>query len=178
MVSSFLVAVGFFAAGKAGHAVPAHVSLVVTVVTTTVVWVTVTYLTRPTDRGALVAFYRLVRPAGPGWGPVRADAGVGPSPDSLPLALLGWVLGCVFVYSALFGAGSFLYGRTPHGLMWLVLFVGSGLGLVRVLPRLESSRAQAGCDGGDPRRPEAGLSHPLPPALAALGVALVVARAR
>ena len=140
MVSSFLVAVGFFAAGKAGHAVPAHVSLVVTVVTTTVVWVTVTYLTRPTDRGALVAFYRLVRPAGPGWGPVRADAGVGPSPDSLPLALLGWVLGCVFVYSALFGAGSFLYGRTPQGLMWLVLFVGSGLGLVRLLPRLWSSR--------------------------------------
>ncbi len=140
MVSSFIVAVGFFVAGKAGHAVPAHVSLVVTVLTTTVVWVTVTYLTRPTDRGALVAFYRLVRPAGPGWGPVRADAGVGPSPDSLPHALLGWVLGCVFVYSALFGAGSFLYGRTPQALTWLALFVGSGLGLVRLLPRLWSGR--------------------------------------
>src|SRR3989454_5034938 len=104
-VSSFWVAVAFFIAGKAGHHVPAHVSLVVTVATTTVVWVTATYLTRPTDRSTLLAFYRLVRPAGPGWGPVRTEAGVGPTPDSLPLALLGWVLGGGFVFSGLVGAG-------------------------------------------------------------------------
>jgi len=140
MVSSFVVAVAFFVAGKMGHGVSSYVSLVSTVGITTVVWVAATFLTRPTDRSTLVAFYKLVRPAGPGWTDVRAEAGVGASPDSLAQALLGWVLGCVFVYAALFGAGSFLYGRTPLGLMWLVLFVGSGLGLLRLLPRLWSGQ--------------------------------------
>ncbi len=140
MASSFLVAVGFFVARKAGHAVPAHVSLVTTVAATTVVWLAVTYWTRPADRATLVAFYRLVRPAGPGWGPIREEAGVGPSPDSLPQALLGWVLGCVFVYAALFGTGSVLYGKTAQAAVWIVLFLASGAGLVRLLPRLWSQR--------------------------------------
>jgi Na+/proline symporter len=136
MVSSFAVAVTFFILNQAGFGIPAHHSLLITVGFTTLVWVTVTLLTQPTDRTTLVRFYRLVRPAGRGWGPVAAEAGVGPSPDSLPQALVGWVLGCTFVYAAMFGTGSFLYGRTPQGLLWLAVFAVSGLGLVRVVPRL------------------------------------------
>ncbi len=138
MVSSFVVAVAFFVAGKMGHPVQTHIALLLTVATTTVVWVLATYLTSPTEPGALLAFYKLVRPAGPGWRAVRAAAGVAASPDSLPQALLGWVLGCCFVYAALFGAGSFLYGKTAQGAVWLGLFVISGLGLVRLLPKLWS----------------------------------------
>ena len=61
---------------------------------------------------------------------------MGPSPDSVPQMLLGWVLGCLFVYSALFGAGSYLYGRTPQALVWTGAFVVSGAGLLRVVPRM------------------------------------------
>jgi SSS family solute:Na+ symporter len=144
MASSFLVALGFFVAGRLGARVQAHVSLLVTVAATTVVWIAVTYLTRPTDQGTLVAFYRLVRPAGPGWGPVRERAGTGPSPDSLPQNLMGWVLGCLLVYAALFGAGSFLYGRTGLGLMWLAVFLSAGAGLLRLVPRLWSRSPASG----------------------------------
>jgi Na+/proline symporter len=136
MISSFLLALGFFLAGKAGHALPSHLALLVTVAVTTVVWITVTFLTRPTERAVLVRFYRLVRPAGPGWRLVEAEAGVGGSPDSLPQSLLGWTLGCAFVYAALFGAGSFLYHRPAQGLFWIVVFAASGVGLIRLLPRL------------------------------------------
>ncbi|HET7564312.1 MAG TPA: sodium:solute symporter family protein [Gemmatimonadaceae bacterium] len=140
MASSFLVAFGFFIANKMGAQIPDYVSLLYTVVITTVIWVGVTYVTAPTSRATLVRFYRLVRPAGPGWNDVREEAGVGPSPDSLPQSFLGWVLGCIFVYSALFGAGSFLYGKTAQGSVWLVLFIISTVGLIRVLPRLWSGR--------------------------------------
>ena len=136
MTSSFLLAAGFFVAAKLGHGLPAHISLLITVATTTVVWVTTAFLTRPTDRATLVSFYKLVRPAGPGWNSVRAEAGVAASPDSLAQSLLGWVLGCVFVYAALFGAGSFLYGRMGPGLVWLAAFLVSGVGLLRLMPRL------------------------------------------
>ncbi|MGH7569071.1 MAG: sodium:solute symporter family protein [Gemmatimonadales bacterium] len=141
MTSSFVIAVGFFIAAKLGATIPSHVALVVTVVATTAVWLAVTYLTRATDRATLVRFYRRVRPAGPGWQAVQAEAGVGPSPDSLPQAMLGWVLGVTFVYAALFGTGSFLYGRTLPGAVWLVLFAASGVGLARLLRRLWSRPA-------------------------------------
>jgi Na+/proline symporter len=136
MVSSFVVAVAFFIAGKLGHGVPSHISLIITVLVTTVVWVAATYLTRPTDRETLIQFYRLTTPAGPGWASIRRETGLPPSPDSLPQAFLGWVLGCVFVYAALFGVGSFLYGRTGPALVWLVAFLISGTGLLRLLPKM------------------------------------------
>jgi len=141
MASSFLIAIGFAVAAKAGLPVASHISLIITVAATTLVWVTVAYVTPPTDRRTLVSFYKLVRPAGRGWDSVRAEAGVGPSPDSLSQSLLGWVLGCAFVYAALFGVGSVLYGRTPQALLWLVVFVVSGAGLLRILPRMWTSRS-------------------------------------
>jgi SSS family solute:Na+ symporter len=136
MVGSFLVALAFFVAARQGHPVRPELALIVTVAVTTVVWIGITLVTAPTDHVTLVAFYRLVRPAGPGWRAIRGETGTTPSPDSLPQALLGWVLGCVFVYAALFGAGSFLYGRTTQGVMWLGFFLVSGVGLARLLPRL------------------------------------------
>jgi solute:Na+ symporter, SSS family len=136
MASSFLVGVGFFVAGKHGVAPPSHVALLLTIAVTTFAWVATTYVTPPTERATLDSFYRLVRPAGSGWSEIRREAGLAPSPDSFPQMLLGWVLGCTFVYAALFGSGSFLYGKTAQGAVWLTLFVASGTGLVHLLPRL------------------------------------------
>lgn len=139
MVSSFLVAVGFTVAARLGHAVPGYTALIATVLSTTVVWVATALLTAPTSQERLVAFYRLVRPAGPGWQPVQAEAGVGPSSDSLTQSLLGWALGVAFVYAALFGAGSLLYGRVAQSVMWGTIFLLSGVGLLRVVPRMWSA---------------------------------------
>ncbi len=145
MASSFVVAFGFFVARKQGAAIGEHTPLLATVATTTIVWIAVTLLTRPTGRDQLVAFYRKVRPAGPGWGPIAAEAGVTErQPDSMAGSLLGWVLGCAFVYAALFGTGSFLYGNWPQGIMWLVVFMVSGAGLLRLLPRLWAGTASSG----------------------------------
>ena len=142
MASSFLVAVGFFIAAKTGHGLPDHVSLIITVAVTTVVWISVTLLTPPTDRATLVNFYRLVRPAGSGWNGIREESGVGPSPDSFAHSMLGWVLGCGFIYAGLFGAGSFIYGNMSQGIMWLVVFLVSMVGLIRLLPKMWGNSAQ------------------------------------
>ncbi len=136
MAVSFVVAVGFFVAGKMGHAVGANIVLLVTVGVTTVAWVGATLLTRPESEETLVAFYRLVRPAGPGWRDISRKAGVGPSPDSLPQQLLGWILGCTFVYATLFGAGSALYGLTSQATVWAIVWAVSGIALLRLLRAL------------------------------------------
>ncbi|MFZ2054581.1 MAG: sodium:solute symporter family protein [Candidatus Aminicenantales bacterium] len=142
MASSFLAAVGFFIAGKMGLGMPAHISLILTVAITTVVWGLTTFLTQPVERSKLHEFCRLVRPAGPGWRAVREEAGVDDEPGYLPQALLGWITGCVFVYSALFGAGSFLYGKTAAGCAWSVLFLVAGFFLRRIFRRLWAPAAE------------------------------------
>lgn len=136
MISSFVIAFGFFIARKMGTIVESHISLIITVAATTIVWLLVTFMSRPTERSTLLTFYQLVRPAGPGWKSFRAESGLPPSPDSLTTALLGWITGCFFVYAGLFGVGSFVYGRTTAGFMWLAVFVVTGIGLMILIPRL------------------------------------------
>ncbi len=143
MASSFGLAAAFFIAGRNGMPVESHVGLIINVAVTTLIWVTVAYVTPQTDRATLVNFYRLVRPGGRGWERVRAEAGVGPSPDSLAHALLGWTAGCVFVYAALFGSGAFLYGNTTLGLVWLVALVISGVVVARVLSAQSRATGEA-----------------------------------
>ncbi len=136
MISSFCIAAGLFIAKKCGAEVSTHITLALSVAFTTAVWVLVTLLTPPTRRETLLGFYRLVRPAGPGWNAIRKETGLGPSPDSLPQAFLGTVLGCALVYAALFGTGSFLYGRIAQGTVCLAVFIASAAGLVWLLPRM------------------------------------------
>ena len=144
MAASFVVSLGLFIARKNGLEMAAHVSLIWTVAITTIVWISVTLVTAPADRARLTEFYRLVRPAGPGWNAIRRESGLPPSPDSMANALLGWVLGVLFVYSALFGTGSYIYGRTGQAMMWTAVFVVSAAGLWRLLPAIWGSSSQAG----------------------------------
>ncbi|MBA2292022.1 MAG: Na+:solute symporter [Gemmatimonadales bacterium] len=139
MVASFSAALGFFIAHKQGVVMPAHVPLLATVAITTVAWVVTALVTSPTDREKLLSFYRTVRPAGPGWSAIRAESGLPPSQDSLPQAFLAWMLGCLTVYGALFGTGSFLYGHHGTALFWGIVFVVSGTLLTRIVRQLWSS---------------------------------------
>jgi Na+/proline symporter len=132
MASSFLVACVFFVLSKYGHAVDDNVALLVTVGVTTVVWIAVTYLTPAVDQETLDAFYRKVRPAGPGWERVRRRTGAPASPDSLPQSLLGWVLGLASIYSALFGTGAYLYGHWIQAIAYTVVFLVSVISLIRL----------------------------------------------
>lgn len=132
---SFLCAVGLLIARRSGHAVAADWGLPIAVAITTAAWLSVTLITPPTSRGRLLAFVRLVRPAGPGWAGLRREAGVAPA-DNLKTALLGTVLGCTLIYAALLGTGSFIYGQHRAGWLCAGLFGLSGAWLMRLLPTM------------------------------------------
>ncbi|MBV8858035.1 MAG: Na+:solute symporter [Acidobacteria bacterium] len=144
MVSSFFVSVLFLVLEKENvYSLPTAQRLLITVAVTTVCWVLAAYLGPQTDRETLVAFYRKVHPAGPGWNPIRREAGIAEEAveraDNIPLALLGWVAGCTMIWSSLFTVGNFLYGRTSYALGLLVVFALSGFALLRVVGQLWSS---------------------------------------
>ena len=109
--------------------------VLITVAITTVVWLAVTYLTRPEAESTLDAFYRRTRPSRTGWGPVAARApDIRPSADGLA-NLLDWVAGCVLVYGALFGIGKLLLHEVPSGLALLAVGAIAGWVIYRDLSR-------------------------------------------
>ncbi len=96
--------------------------MLVTVAVSTVVWLGVTFATKPEPDRVLEAFYRRVRPGGPGWVRVSERAGFGR--ESIPggaLAWTNWIAGIVAVYSTLFGIGKLVLGDLLQGLVMLAI---------------------------------------------------------
>jgi SSS family solute:Na+ symporter len=139
MTSSVVVSIGLLVVARNGSPLSPHAGLLVTVLITTVCWVAACYLGPPTDRATLIAFYRKVRPFGPGWEQIRLEAGVMErtrDEDNIPRALLGWFTGCATIWSGLFLIGTMLYGRwTQAALIGVVLLV-SGSTLIWVMSNL------------------------------------------
>jgi len=107
--------------------------MIVTVAITTVVWLAATWLTKPERDDTLIAFYRRVRPHGPGWKPIAAEAGAVEIPGSLGVELVQALLGCVFVYSALFGVGELLLRSVALGCALLALSALAAAAITRTL---------------------------------------------
>jgi len=108
--------------------------MLITVASTTVVWLTVTYLTRPVPEETLLAFYHRVRPGGAGWRRVSEAAGYGVAPiPGGALSWTNWLAGVVAVYTTLFGVGRILFGQTLDGLLFLAVAVGAFAWIARSL---------------------------------------------
>jgi len=135
MIAAFVVSVRLQTIGGLDSDRPlefAHIVLI-TVAVTTVVWLAVTFLTRPESERTLVAFYRRTRPSRAGWGPVAALApDVRPSADGLA-NLVDWLAGCVLVYGVLFGSGKLLLHETLPGVVLLGIAAIAGAVIYRDL---------------------------------------------
>ena len=107
--------------------------MIVTVSLTTVGWLAVTWLTAPEPTATLHAFYRRVRPHGPGWRPIATAVGVPPESPSLAQELLNACLGCVLVYAALFGVGYLLLRSAAIGIGLLIISALAGAAIARNL---------------------------------------------
>ena len=121
---------------------------------TTLAWVITAYVGPQTDRATLLSFYRKVKPAGPGWTDIRAEAGISDAEvaqeNRSGAAFVGWLAGCVVIWSSLFAIGNFLYAAgDPKRLTmaWILtgVFAVSGYVLLRITRQLwaDSTASQA-----------------------------------
>ena len=137
MAASFITSIGLhFAHIDAGNTSrPDYaIAMLLTTAISTLVWVTVTFLTRPEDDAVLERFYRRVRPGGIGWRRVSERLGFGS--DTIPggsLAWINWIAGVAAVYSAVFGVGEFLVGSSVRGWVYSLVAMGSFLLIQRNL---------------------------------------------
>jgi Na+/proline symporter len=123
-------------------------TMLITVGVSTVVWLTVTFLTAPESDATLERFYRRVRPGGSGWRRVSERLGYGG--DTIPGGALSWVnwgAGVVAVYAAVFGVGAALTGSPLRGVVYGVVAIAAFSLIYRNL-RADTT-LQAGVDRGD-----------------------------
>jgi SSS family solute:Na+ symporter len=115
------------------------VRLVCILAACTVIWLIVTYLTRPVSDEHLEEFYRRVRPGG-WWGHIAERC-----PDVVVersgSKWLGMVAGSICLGTSMFGIGNLCLGRPLLGVAWLVVAVISGyVTLAQVSPSANRRR--------------------------------------
>jgi len=85
-------------------------TLLILVPATTIVWIVVTFITKPTDEEILKSFYRKIHPGGFLWNKIAKQLPDVKGDQNFIKMLINWIFGVVLVYSMLFGIGSLIFG--------------------------------------------------------------------
>lgn len=122
---------------------PNWVKFPMVVFITTVVWLLVTFITKPEKVKVLQSFYEKTQPGGPGWSKIIQEAlkeniilKEKENPWSVPSGILAMLLGCVLIYSCLFTTGYWIYGAYKIAMVTSILAAVSGLLLVKVWKKI------------------------------------------
>ncbi len=107
------------------------ISLYYLVAGTTIVWLTVTFLTKPTDETVLISFYKRIHPGGVLWRKISDKLPDVQSDSGFFRMFVNWFFGVVLVYSILFGIGKLIFGDTTAA----VLFLAAGAVSVFIIYR-------------------------------------------
>ncbi|RMA64448.1 sodium:solute symporter family protein [Ulvibacter antarcticus] len=129
MIVSFAVALFF---EFTDYGLEDYQKLVYGVAITTVSWILVTFITRPTDSKTLANFYNAVTPYGNGWKPFKAVAkkeniALKTTHDNFTIDLASMLLGIVFVYTSLFATGYVIYGNLVGAIVLITIAVVSAI---------------------------------------------------
>jgi len=121
---------------------PSEYKLLLSVGITTVAWVAVTFMTKPTDHKTLASFFNLVKPYGNGWNKFKQIAkteniDLKEGTGRLSIDILAMFLGIIIVYSALFSTGMFIYGNMTNGVILLSVTLVSSILLKKTWKKLK-----------------------------------------
>ncbi|MFC4635962.1 sodium:solute symporter family protein [Dokdonia ponticola] len=128
----------------AGGVFPGYAKFPFVVFSSTIIWLLVTFLTQPESKEVLYRFYKKTQPGGPGWKKVLHDAQKDQEELihtseawSVPAGILAMLVGCVFIYSAMFTTGYFIYGESTKAFALLATCVVSGIVLSQIWKRIK-----------------------------------------
>lgn len=116
------------------------------VLTTSTVWIAVTFLTKQENDKVLQDFYLRIQPGGPGWKKVidnakQQDINIVKSKEawSVPSGIIAMLLGCVFIYSCLFASGYWIYTDYKSAIILTITAILSGVLLIKVWKKIKSN---------------------------------------
>jgi len=91
------------------------------VIGTTIIWLVVTFATKPTPDHVLLKFYEKVHPGGIGWKAIAQQVPGVQSDSGFGRLFLSWLCGVALIYSALFGIGKLLFGDYLGALLFFAV---------------------------------------------------------
>jgi solute:Na+ symporter, SSS family len=122
-ISAMIAPLVIYPIAKYGFGLESPITLYPIVFGTTIVWLIVTYLTKPVEENKLVEFYKRTYPGGIGWKKISEKIGAIKSEMNFGKAFVNWIFGVVLVYSFLFGLGSLLFGFYTNLILYSILFL-------------------------------------------------------
>ena len=126
MIISFLLAIYFqwFHQEITGQNLKPYIELLLSISITTISWILVTLITKPTDNDKLLSFYNKIKPYGIGWKSFRLLNNISLSQKDSKSSmndLLLLFLGILAVYFCLFGFGYILFDENLIGVFMLTI---------------------------------------------------------
>ena len=111
-------------------------TLLIIIAWATLVWLTVTFLTRPTDEAKLKSFYRKVHPGGPGWKRIAASEPGIKGDSGYLLLFVNWIAGSLMVIFALFAIGKLILQSYYHALIFTSIALVCALIIYRNMKKM------------------------------------------
>jgi Na+/proline symporter len=97
---------------------------------TTIVWFTVTFLTKPTDESVLLSFYKRVYPGGRFWKQISSKLPEIKEENVFFKMFINWIFGVLLVYSILFGTGKLIFAEYFDFAIYTAVAVASAIVVV------------------------------------------------
>ncbi|MEL6975489.1 MAG: sodium:solute symporter family protein [Bacteroidota bacterium] len=117
---------------------PSWSKFLLVVLLTTIVWLVVTYATKPESTETLKKFYEKTQPGGPGWAKIRKEANITDNQKwSVPSGITAMLIGTVLVYGCLFATGNWIYGNYGLASILTLVVLVSAVALQRVWRKMK-----------------------------------------
>jgi Na+/proline symporter len=121
-ISAMLAPLVIYPIAKYYCGIQSPITLYPVVFGTTIIWLVVTFLTKPIEEFKLIEFYKRTYPGGKGWEKISSKISDVKKISGFGRLFINWILGIVVVYSFLFGVGQIIFHEYLLG--FIILFIG------------------------------------------------------
>lgn len=125
---------------------PNYLKFPLTVFITTIIWIGITFLTKPESDETLINFYKKIIPGGPGWkyylrlkGIEKLDSINLDKKWNVPTGILAMLLGCLLIYSIIFATGNWIYGNIKIAIAISILSLVTMYVLLKIWKKLRNN---------------------------------------
>jgi Na+/proline symporter len=119
-ISAMIAPLIIYPAAVYGFGLESPITLYPIVFGTTIVWLIVTYLTKPVEEKKLIEFYKRTYPGGIGWKHIQKLVPEISSDTQFGRFFINWLMGVILVYSFLFGIGKIIFAEYLLGVLLLL----------------------------------------------------------
>ncbi len=88
---------------------------------TTLIWIIVTFVTKPVDRKVLVSFFEKVYPGGIGWRKISREIRSASPGTNFGMLFINWICGVGAIYATMYGIGKILFSEYLYGIIALII---------------------------------------------------------